>query len=135
MTLLVPHNLEDKREITETNNSIQRELVSEEEERHSSIPARRWRDAPNWIYCKTKSTEPRGSWKRPLGGTFCPEQSDRNSIPTGTGDGEDVPDHETVGGELGTSRSMKTSQKNACWVASKRQRPVGKVVRNYQGGG
>ena len=40
-----------------------------------------------------------------------PEQSSRNSIPTGTGDGKDVPDHETVGTELGASRSMKTSQK------------------------
>ena len=45
------------------------------------------------------------------GGTICPEQSDRNSIPTGTGNGEDVPDHETVRGELGASPSMKTGQK------------------------
>ena len=36
MTPLVPQNLNDKGEITETNKSIQRELVSEEEERHSS---------------------------------------------------------------------------------------------------
>ena len=104
MTPLVPHNLEDKREITETNNSIQRGLSEE-------------------------------TFQPEYGRTFCPEQSDRSSIPTGTSDGEDVPDHETVGGELGASRSMKTSQKNACWVASKRQRPMGKVVRNYQGGG
>ena len=55
-------------------------------------------------------------------GKICPEQSDRNSIPTGTGDGKDVPDHEIIGGEIGVSRwSMKTGQKNACWVASKRQ--------------
>ena len=58
-------------------------------------------DTPNWIYCKTRSTETRGS----------PEQSDRNSIPTKTGDGEDVPDQETVGSEPGASRSMKTGQK------------------------
>ena len=45
------------------------------------------------------------------GGTICPEQSDRNSIPTGTGEGEDVPDYETVGGELGASGSMETGQK------------------------
>ena len=45
------------------------------------------------------------------GETICPEQSDRNSIPTGTGDGKDVPDHESVGGEIGASRSMKTGQK------------------------
>ena len=36
MTPLVPQNLDDKGEITETNKSIQRELVSEEEERRSS---------------------------------------------------------------------------------------------------
>ena len=36
MTLLVPQNLDDKGEITETNKSIQRGLVSEEKERHSS---------------------------------------------------------------------------------------------------
>ena len=46
-----------------------------------------------------------------IGGTICPEQSCRNSIPTGTGDGEDVPDHETVGGEIGANWSMKTGQK------------------------
>ena len=47
----------------------------------------------------------------PLGGTSSPEQSGRSSIPSGTGDGENVPDQETVGGELGTSRSMRTGQK------------------------
>ena len=47
----------------------------------------------------------------PFGGTSSPEQSDRSSIPSGTGYGENVPDHETVGGELGASRSMKTGQK------------------------
>ena len=36
MTPLVPQNLDDKGESTETNNSIQRCLVFEEEERHSS---------------------------------------------------------------------------------------------------
>ena len=61
-----------------------------------------------------------------FGGTICPEQSDRNSIPTGTGDGEDVPDHETVGGELGASRSMKTGQKKRLLGGIKRQRPCGK---------
>ena len=29
--------------------------------RRSDIPARRWRDAQNWIWCK-----PRGRWKRPI---------------------------------------------------------------------
>ena len=41
----------------------------------------------------------------------CPEQSDRNSIPTGTGDGKDVADHEIIGGEIRASRAMKTGQK------------------------
>ena len=49
--------------------------------------------------------------RSPFGGTRSPEQSDRSSIPSGTGDGENVPDHGTVGGELGDSRSMKTGQK------------------------
>ena len=35
-----------------------------------------------------------------FGGQICPDQSDRNSIPTRTVDGEDVPDHETVGVKL-----------------------------------
>ena len=47
------------------------------------------------------------------GGTICPEQSDRNSIPTGTGDGKEVPHHEITGGEIGASRSMKTGQKKS----------------------
>ena len=42
------------------------------------------------------------------GGTSSPAQSDRSSIPSGTSDGGNVPDQETVGGELGTSRSMRT---------------------------
>ena len=82
MTPLLAQNLDDKGEITEANKSIQQGLASEEEERHSS-----------------QNME---------------EQSAQNkvdSIPTGTGDGEDVPDHETVGGEIGASRSMKTDQK------------------------
>ena len=36
MTLLLPQSLDDKGETTETIKSIQRGLVSEEEERHSS---------------------------------------------------------------------------------------------------
>ena len=36
MTPLAPQNLDDKGEIVGTNNSIQRGLVSEEEEQHSS---------------------------------------------------------------------------------------------------
>ena len=37
-------------------------------------------------------------FQQEYGGTICPEQSDRNSIPTGTGDGKDVADHESIGG-------------------------------------
>ena len=101
MTPLVAQNLDDKSGITEANKSIQR----------SDIPARIWRDTSNWIYCKTRPTEQEVAERGTIGGTICPEQSDRNSIPTGTGDGEDVPDHETVGGELGASRAIKTGQK------------------------
>ena len=71
----------------------------------------------------------------PFGGTISPEQSDRSSIPSGTGDGEDVPDHETVGGELGASRSMKTGQKKRLLGGIKKTKTMGKVVRNCQGGG
>ena len=39
----------------------------------------------------------------PFGSTSSPEQSNRSSIPSGTGHGENVPHHETVGGELGAS--------------------------------
>ena len=84
MTPLVPQNLDDKGESTETNKSIQR-----------GFGVRRGE----------------ATFQPEDGGTICPEQSDRNSIPTGTDDGEDVPDHETVGGELGASRSMKKGQK------------------------
>ena len=72
----------------------------------------------------------------PFGGTICPEQSDRNSIPTGTDDGKDAPDHEIIGGELGASRSMKTGQKKK--FAGRHQKDkdhVGKMLRIYQGGG
>ena len=47
----------------------------------------------------------------PYGGTISPEQSDRSSIPSGTNYGRSVPDQETVGGELGTSRLMTTRSK------------------------
>ena len=47
----------------------------------------------------------------PFGSPSSPEQSDRSSIPSGTGDGRNVPDLETVGGEPGASKPMKTSQK------------------------
>ena len=55
---------------------------------------------------KGEITEANKSIQSEDGGTICPEQSDRNSIPTGTSDGEDVPDHETVGGELGASQTL-----------------------------
>ena len=74
--------------------------------------------------------------KDPFGGTICPEQSDRNSISTGTGDGEDVFHHETVGGELGASRSMKTGQKNRLLGGIKKTKTLWeKWYETYQGGG
>ena len=47
----------------------------------------------------------------PCGSPSSPEQSNRSSIPCGTSNGGDGTDQETVGGELGTSRSMRTGQK------------------------
>ena len=73
MTPLVPQNLDEKGEITETNKSIQRELVSGEEERHSSQKI--WRDTTNWIYRKTRPTEPRELKEAPL-----EEQSAKNKV-------------------------------------------------------
>ena len=63
-----------------------------------------------------------------------PEQSSRNSIPTGTGDGKDVPDHETLGTELGASRSMKTGQKKRLLGGIKKTKVLWeKWYKNYQG--
>ena len=84
MTPLVAQNLDDKGEITEANKSIQRGLASEEEERCSS---------------------------QNIGGAICPEQSDRNRIPTGTGHGKDVPHHETVRGEIEPAGQRKQARK------------------------
>ena len=53
----------------------------------------------------------------PFGSTISPEQSDGSSIPSGRGDGN-VPGQETVGGENGASRAMRTGQKKVCWAAS-----------------
>ena len=105
MTPLVAENLEDKGEITEANKSIQRRLASEEEDR----------------------------FQPEYGGAICQEQSDRNSTPTGTGDGKDVTDLETVGG---ASQSTKTGQKKTLAKRHPKDKdPMGKMVRNYQGGG
>ena len=55
------------------------------------------------------------------------EQSDRSSIPSGTSDGGNVVDQETVGGELGASRSMRTSQKKHLLGGSQKdKKPCGK---------
>ena len=109
MTPLVSQNLDDKGEITDANKSIQRGLASEEEERRSS-----------------QNMEEQSAQNKVI----------ENSIPTGTGDGENVPDHETVGGEIGASRSMKTGQKRtlAGWH-QKDKDPMGKMVRICQGEG
>ena len=59
-------------------------------------------------------------------GTICPEQSDRNSIPTGTDDGKDAPDHGIIGGEIGASRSIKTGQKKRLLGGIKKTKTYGK---------
>ena len=43
----------------------------------------------------------------PCGGTSRPEQSERSSIPSGTSDGGNATDQETVGGELGASQKKR----------------------------
>ena len=65
-----------------------------------------WRSARSWIWCRTRSAE-RGPCRSPSS----PEQSNRSRIPGGTSTGGDGTDQETVGGELGTSRSMTARQR------------------------
>ena len=64
----------------------------------------------------------------PCGGPSSPEQSNRRSIPRGTSNEGDGTDQESVGGELGTSRSMRTGRTSVCWPASSVQKPCGKDV-------
>ena len=93
--------------------------------RRSTLPARSWRHKTGSGAGRGRRSQ-EGAGRGPFESTSSPEQSDRSGIPSGTGDGKDVPDHETVGNEIGASRSVKTGQKNACWAASTRQTPCGK---------
>ena len=84
MTPLVAQNLDDKGEITEANKPIQRGLASEEEERQSS-----------------QNMEEQSAQNKVTETAFQLEQAMEKMSH----------DHETVGGEIAASGSMKTSQK------------------------
>ena len=60
----------------------------------------------------------------PCGSPSSPEQSDRSSIPARTSNGGDGTDQETVGGELGTSQSMRTGQKKRLLGGIKRTKAM-----------
>ena len=99
MTPLMAQNLDDKGEITEAIKSFQRGLASEEEERRSS-----------------QNMEEQSGQNKVIETAFRLEQAmEKMSLIT-----------KLTGGGIGASRSMKAGQKkNACWVASRRQRPYG----------
>ena len=99
----------------------------EEEERHSSQKM----EGHTELIARRCQLSQEVAGRGPFGGTICPEQSDRNIIPTGTGGGEDVPDHETVGGKLGASRSMKTGQKKRLLGGNKKTKTQ-REKRNYR---
>ena len=92
-----------KGEITGTSKSTQRKLVSTEEKRHSSQKVE-GRTELDLVQDDVDEA------KRSLEEAHLEVQA-AQSIPSGTGDGKNVPDHEAVGGEPGASRSMKTGQK------------------------
>ena len=100
--------INDKGEITGTSKSIQRKLVTDEEKRHSSrtVEGRTELDLVQDEVDEAKRLleEAHVEVKSSL------DQNDRSSIPSGRGDGGNVPDQETVGGETGASRSMKTGK-------------------------
>ena len=84
MIPLMARNLDDKGETTEADKSIQRVLTCEEEKRRSS-----------------QNMEEQSAQNKVI----------ETSIPTGTGDGQGVADHEIIGGDIRACRSMKTGQK------------------------
>ena len=97
--------INDKGEITGSSKSIQTNLVTDEGKR--TVEGRTELDLVQDEVDVTK----RSLEEAHFGSISSPEQSVRNGIPSGRGDGGDVPDQETVGGESGASRSMKTGQK------------------------
>ena len=114
----------DKGEITGNSKSIQRKLVTDEEKHHPSQKVE-GRTELDLVQVEVDDAK-RLLEEAHLGSTSSPEQSDRSSIPSGTGDGEDLPDLETVGGEPGPSRSMKTGQKKRLLGGIKKTKTSGK---------
>ena len=88
----VPAIINDKGEITGTSKSTQRKLVSNEEKRHSSQKVE-GRTELDLVQDEVDEA------KRLL--------KEAHVEVSGSSDEGNVPDQETVGGELGTSRSMK----------------------------
>ena len=101
----VPAIINDKGEITGTSKSIQRKLVSNEEKRHSSQKVE-GRTELDLVQDEVDEA------KRLLKEAHVEVQAAQNKVTeaafrVGQSDEGNVPDQETVGGELGTSRSMK----------------------------
>ena len=101
--------INDKGEITGTSKSVQRKLVTDEVKHHSSCTVEGCTEVD--LVQDEVDEAKRLLEEAHFGGASSPGQSDRSSIPSGTSNGGSVPDHETVGGEPGASRVMKTGQK------------------------
>ena len=95
----------DKGEIIGTSKSVQRKLVTDEEKHHSNrtVEGRTELDLVQERGRRSQEVAGRG----PYGSPSSPEHSNRSRFPGGTSNGGDGTDQETVGGELGTSRSMR----------------------------
>ena len=95
--------INDKGEITGTGKLSQRKSVTYEGKRHSSrmVEGRTELDLVQDEADEARTLLEEGHVE---------VQTAQNKV-TGTSDGGNVPDQETVGGELGASRSMRTSQK------------------------
>ena len=115
----------DKGEITGTSKSVQRKLANDEGKQHlnRTVEGRTELDLQDEVDEAKRLLE-----EAPCGGPSSPEQSNRSSIQGGTSNGGDGTDQETVGGELGTSRSMTQARRSVCWEASGGQKPCGKMV-------
>ena len=123
MTPLVPQNLHDRGESTETNKSTQRGLVSEEEDRHSSQKMEGHteldllQDEVGWA----------GEW---LWGAHLEEQSAQNKrIETAFRLEQAMEKMSLITKllevNLEPAGQSRQARKNVCWVASKRQSPYG----------
>ena len=114
--------IKDKGEITGTSKSVQKKLVTDEGKHHSSwtVEGRTELDLVQDEVDKAK----RLLEEAHVEVQASPEQSNRSSIPGGTINGGDGTDQETVGGELGTSRSMRTGQKKRLLGGIKRTKAM-----------